>query len=79
MPKEAPETHHLVPRGDDALHVEVRGEEGDHAIRYCLAEFDEERAKVADDSRVVANLEAGRDLDLVGSASDDLCNRGLEE
>lgn len=67
--------HHLVPRTDDALHVEVAREESDDAVWDRSGVLDEERAKVAHDGRVVAHLESRRDLDLVRATRDDLYAR----
>lgn len=64
--------HHVVPSGDDALHVQITWEEGNDAIRNSLRVLDEDRAKVSDDGRVVSNLEPGRDGDLIRTSGNDL-------
>ena len=50
----------VVPRGHDGLHVEVRGEEANDAIRHDGRHVCEQRAVVPDHSRVLACLELGR-------------------
>ena len=62
---------HALPHADDALHVEVGGEEDDDAVRGQPAEFQEEGAVVADHARFVADLEAGGYGGLVGASGYD--------
>jgi hypothetical protein len=63
------DTHHVIPSGDNGLHVEVTGEERDDAIGHDLAVLDKDRAKVAHNGRVVAYLEPRADSYLVAAAS----------
>lgn len=68
-------THHVVPRGDDGLHVQVAREERDDAVRHDLAVLDEDAPEVAHDRGVVPHLEPRADRDLVAPARDDLRQR----
>ena len=64
--------YHVIPRRDDALHVQIAGEEGDDAVRHDLAVLNEDTAKVTYHRRVVSNLETGANRDLVAPSCDDL-------
>ena len=67
--------YHVIPRRDDALHVQIAGEESHDAVRHDLAVFDEDAAEIAHDGRVVSDLEPGADRDLVATTGDDLSDR----
>ena len=65
-------THHVVPRGHDALHVQIAWEERDIPVRHDLAVLDEDAPEVAHHRGLVADFEARADRDLVAAARDDL-------
>ena len=67
--------HHVVPRRDDALHIQITGEERDDTVRHYFAVLDEDAAEIAHDGRVVSDLEPGADRDLVATTGDDLSDR----
>ena len=73
-------TDHVVPRSDDALHVQVAREERDDAVRDDLAVLNEDAPEVAHHRGVVADFEARADRDLVAAARDDLpCGRAIRQ
>ena len=70
-------THHIVPRGDNALHIQIAWEERDDPIWYNLAIFNEDASEIADNGRVVPDFEPGADGDLVATAGNDLSYQGI--
>lgn len=63
---------HVVPRRHDRLHVKITWEESHYAVWYNLAIFDQDAAKIADDSRVIPDFKTGTNSDLIASTSNDL-------
>ena len=70
-------TDHVVPRSDDALHVQVAREERDDAVRHDLGVLDEDATKVAHDRRVISDFEPRANVDLIATAGDDLSYHGM--
>ena len=50
---------HALPCADYKLHVKVRGEEDDDAIGGDFGEFQEQRAVIAHNTGIIADLKAG--------------------
>jgi hypothetical protein len=50
-------THHIIPSGDNRLHVQVRREESNQPIRNGLAHVDQDTSEIPHDSRVISDLE----------------------
>ncbi|GIX65787.1 cytoplasmic protein Cyt16 [Babesia caballi] len=61
----------LVPVGHNLLHVGVAGEEADDAVGDVPAQLDEQAPVVAEHGDVVAQVELGGHLQLVGALGDD--------
>ena len=64
--------YHVIPRRDDALHVQIAGEEGHDAVRHDLAVFNEDASKVPYHRGVVSDLEPRADGHLVTATRNDL-------
>lgn len=65
------EDAHALPHADDGFHVKIRGKEDDEAVGCDFGKFCQQGAVVADDTWLVADLEAGGHGGLVGAAGDD--------
>lgn len=62
--------YHVVPRGNDGLHVQVTGEEGHDAVGHDLTVLDQDAPKVPDNARIVPDLEPAADRDLIRPTRD---------
>lgn len=68
-------THHIVPSGNNTLHVQITGKECHYSVWDNLAVFYEDATEVADHCRIVPDFEARANRDLITSTSNDLLQR----
>ena len=67
--------YHIIPGGDDALHIKIAGKERDNAVRYDFAILNEDASKVTYNGWVVPDFETGAYCHLVTAPCNNLKTR----
>jgi hypothetical protein len=62
--------HHVVPRSNDRLHIQIAGKESNNTIGDNLAILDQNTTKIPDYAWIVADLKSTADRNLIGSSCD---------
>ena len=58
-------TYHIIPHGNDTLHINITRKEGNESVRNDFCEFDEDISVISDDRLIIADFKFGAHSDLI--------------